>query len=375
MSKLPPIQTRSIPAAQQDWLKRWLVLWEDDRLLQSVPSVAPVVTAGAEADPLVQPYCQHPLQLGEIRLLAPHLTPASSEPVFVAVYSEWKPVGYMIAPFSRFPVPAFTGELFTGWKEAQLRVINVWNSFSMAPDALKASWLVDHLSEEECTRARALFRHTIFGHELMDGLSDLIGPPITLPMDPRLIYQREEVRRLSSLARLQSAANADQESDLEALIQEALRIANSPTQPQWPDTDGELIPFEQALCQQKIQQPALLAAAGDAPTNQVVVCRGATVQAGEKILYVADADGPVRIEQEQTLVPDVLWTLRQVPDEVAATFAGARVLFMQNRSGDFVAEGHVDDTGTIMVMDTLKKSAKAQYPVQGTDLVLFILPG
>jgi hypothetical protein len=376
MSKLPPIQTRAMPTAQQNWLQRWLALWEDDRLLQSLEPAAPPAAGGPAQDPLVQPYHQPPLQLGEIRLLAPHVTPASADPVFVAVYSEWNPVGYMIAPFSRFPVPAFTGELFTGWKEAQLRVLNVWNSFSMAPDALTASWLVDRLSEEECARARALFRHTIFGHELAGDLSALIGPPITHPLDPRLIYQRQEVQRLATLSALQNTGAADDEKDMEEFLQYAWRTAHGAAPPSAASKPaGTLIPYEQVLSAQLAEETEQLAAAGKVSDNQVIICKGAYAQAKMRLVYSATADGGLLLEQNQTLVPDVLWTLRAVPSAVAAQLANARVLFMQGRTSVFVAEGHVDETGTIILMDALKPDPKARYPVKGADLVLFILPG
>lgn len=353
MKKLPDISFIPVAKGQKQHFAQWLVFWRKEQEFKKIDHrslLPPLQVINPPKRPVnVHPYENRPLRLGEIRLLAPHLTPEADEPVYVAVVSEWKPVGFLVAPFSRFTVPALTGELFTGWKEPRLRVLNVWNSYSLSPDALAESWLVDHLSPEECRVARAVFRHAMFGHDLEPALQDRIGPPIVHPEDPRLTYQQEELQRLAGLARIQAAQEPDEvEIDAAALIAEAEAICNA------------------AGCE------AMLGRA-DKLVNRAVILDRTGKACLARWTYTARADGNFVIEPDQKTAPATMWELEGIATEDAEKIAGATVLFVDTVLRRLVAEGEVDESGTIIAASTVDGKALGGQPFDAGNLMLLII--
>lgn len=351
MKRLPPIKTKPFPDEQKMWLTRWFGLWHAE---QQVRPIATTSSPHAETCRAGQPfqvkaYDQAPMQPGEIRLLAPGVTPEADEPVFVAVISEWKPVGFLVTPFSRFPVPGLTGEVFTGWKEPQLRVLNVWNSYSLSPEALRESWLIDQLSPEECRVARAVFRHAIFGHDLEPALQNRIGPPIVHPDDPRLIYQQQELQRLAGLARIQQReGDADTPADVLEFIAEAEAICNA-------------------------EHTELLMAAADTLSNRAVVMDRSGSSGISKLTYTARADGDFVIAAGQTTAPATMWELEDIADQDAEKLADATVLFIDTASKKVVAEGAVDESGSIITASVIHPDALEGQPFDAGNLMLLII--
>jgi hypothetical protein len=357
MSTLPPITVRPVSPARQDFLRRWFALWQTEQHMLAADAPAPPeqATAPATRPVIIHPFHDAPLQLGEIRLLAPELTPEADEPVYIAVISEWKPVGFLVAPFSRFPVPALPGELRTSRTEPRLRTLAVWNGHTLEPHALKQSWLVGHLTPEDTRAARAVFRHVMFGHALDATLLERTGAPLAHPEDPRLTYERAELLRVTGLGRLQHHLDRPvTRGELIDLIAEAERIANTRTDAPRPEEDLAL------AAASNFSNPAIVVVKGDAPRP---VC----------LRFLADADGEFILEPHQTLVPDTLWTLRGITPEDAAKLADANVLLIDKRNKVVVAEGQMDPSGTIVSAHTIKPEALGGQPFHAGDLMLLIM--
>ena len=144
---------------------------------------------------------------GDIRLLSSSLTPSASRPVYVAVFRDWQDdeesgSWKLIAPFGPYTEPATRTELFFSERQPSLQVLSLWNTHSVPVELLDRSWLVDRLTDEELQDAWGVFRYSIAGVPLPEGLLDRVGSPIRDPRDPRHDYQFEEISHLSRVANL-----------------------------------------------------------------------------------------------------------------------------------------------------------------------------
>jgi hypothetical protein len=172
---------------------------DTDSESRNEPAPSPETRCGYDSDPIAP---------GQVRLVSNHLLPASDRPVYIAIYSWWKPLGVLAAPFSRYSAPAFPGELAFDDREAALRVLCLWNSFSLPLFTLSSSWIADSMTELEMSDARAVARHWMRGEDLSAQLRDRTGPPIYRADDPRLDYQREELALIHPLLALQNVEAA-----------------------------------------------------------------------------------------------------------------------------------------------------------------------
>jgi hypothetical protein len=271
------------------------------------------------------------------------------------VISEWKPIGFLVAPFSRYPVPALPGEFRTSRDEPPLKTLALWNSHTMEPNALARSWLVDRLAPEDTRAARAVFRHVMFGHAIADDLLDRTGAPLAHPEDPRLAYERAELLRVTGLGRLQHHLERTvTRGDILNLIAEAERIANTPAAAAAPP-------------------PELALAAATTFHNRAIVLSPAGRPTPGRQTFVAEADGEFILEPGQSMIPSTLWVLRDVNAADAAILAGARVLFLDRRHEALVAEGHVDASGSVLAADHIHPEALAGETLHAGDLTLIIL--
>jgi hypothetical protein len=198
--KLPSLAGMYAEAANK--LRIWLEEYQieeklkeiDEELFKSHERKTPSVSAeqvAAALDVVVAPYDQ-PVEAGQIRLLAPHLTPGNYNLVYVSVYGTWVDDTLLVAPFSRFSTPATAGELLYPGNGMCVRVLEVWNTRNYKPEDLQASWLVDTIDDDDCKDAYTLFEAELFGAVVPPEFSRRVGVPITHPQDPRREYVAEE---------------------------------------------------------------------------------------------------------------------------------------------------------------------------------------
>jgi hypothetical protein len=198
MKKLPPRPFTQLSTTQRDRLSAWLREWEVELKLHKVDSDTSfdqLPEGGMSGTPL-----EWPVNVGEIRLLAPHLLSPGQRPVYILVISKWENDWKLVTPFSQFPWPATHGELLTQRSEGPWQVLQVWNSRTLPNEVIAESWVADTASESLLDEAWAVFKHVTFGAELPDKLASRIGPPVLHPSDPRLDYQRMETALLSGLS-------------------------------------------------------------------------------------------------------------------------------------------------------------------------------
>lgn len=185
-------------------LATWIAHWRTDRQ-SSISALLPVLPADAsrpQPSSDIRPYDSPDFIPGDIRLLDPWLVRGTTRPLLFAVLREWMDGLWLIAPFSRFPVPATVGEWMTGFESSEeLAVLSLWNAHTVPYDVLRKSWFVARLNNSQLANAWSVFQHVATGKPISDDqIKSQIGVPLNHPADPRHDYLTEEVAMMSPLA-------------------------------------------------------------------------------------------------------------------------------------------------------------------------------
>ncbi|MBN1268004.1 MAG: hypothetical protein JXB04_00310 [Kiritimatiellae bacterium] len=181
------------PEAYRTALAAWLTEWYLDRILveQSKPREGqPVASTGKNAADREGP--GEPPGLGQIRLLQPRLPATRERPRYVAVLETYADGSCLIAPFSRFSIPATTDELITGEIALPVQVLCLWNARRVPAATVSDSWSVGALSAGVLDDAAAVRKSLASGTTPTAPLAARTGPPLRHPLDPRMEYLEEE---------------------------------------------------------------------------------------------------------------------------------------------------------------------------------------
>lgn len=203
MKHLSHLHLRPPPEPQQRHLAAWLQEWRTATILEQSEEPPDSGTTGEQTDANaaevpIAPY--DPVDnSGEVRLLSPVIAGADQRPVYVAVLRPPSTGTVLVAPFSRFPVPALPGELLTQHSTPALRVLCLWSAREMTESLVARSWLVDALTQEELDTGLQLLDCLRRRSSLPPGLESLVGPPLVHPDDPRHDYMEEELARMETL--------------------------------------------------------------------------------------------------------------------------------------------------------------------------------
>jgi hypothetical protein len=225
MKSLSKIQWSAIPKAKKAQLEQWLDLRRADLHLRSTFEQESDTSSSSQRSDEQQHGTLHirevapfdgVVAIGQIRLLAPELSPDLMRPLYFAVLKEWDSDTYLIAPFSPYALPATTGELLLHDVSVHFKVLCLWNARTVAKTLVAKSWLVGDLTDDQLKEAWAVFRHAIAGHSLSDAVCDRVGLPIYTSADPRMAYEGEEAAHLEKLISLSEAAleSAQNDADL-----------------------------------------------------------------------------------------------------------------------------------------------------------------
>lgn len=195
MDKKKKDPTTSPITHQRKQLAEWLAEWELDRTLREAD--APEHEAGPTPSRKSLSYegiaTTH--SVGEVSLYHPL---ADEAPLYVLNMEE-RDDRLLLAPFSRFSVPAIPGEWTTGQRTQPLRVLCLWNARWVARTALRPLWVVRHLPARALGEAGELYRCLTEGSAIPSRLAVRCGPPLVHPLDPRHAYIEEEMARFLSL--------------------------------------------------------------------------------------------------------------------------------------------------------------------------------
>lgn len=173
-----------------EYLLSWLFEWS---LHQKICDAERVDDNAGFIEELKSPQLGGMVELSQIRLLYPDCRAAWERPIYAALLDKLDDGNFLAAPFSRFCTPALPGELLTSRPEPQLRVLCVWNSFTMDKERLLTSWHVDTLSEQDIKHALNVRRCLASDCDIPDDLLMRTGPAVLSSQDPRWVYQDEEL--------------------------------------------------------------------------------------------------------------------------------------------------------------------------------------
>ena len=215
--KLPTLDIQPVPQWQKERLDRWLSEWKIDRILidegerekRNEVSLSPASASrltdtqgptGQDVKDMIAPVSKEPdMESGQIRLLSPDISGAECRPVYLAVLNEPKPGAFLAAPYSRFAEPATDGELLTGRQDSCLRVLCLWNARHVPKEVIEKSWSVDKLTDDEVSSALAVIDCITNEMALPADLKERVGSPVQHPLDPRHLYQQEEMEMMETI--------------------------------------------------------------------------------------------------------------------------------------------------------------------------------
>lgn len=179
---------------QRRQLSAWLHEWNLEQSLRRMDIAEHgVLTKGEALTPSAREYPRKgDIAPGRILLLAPRNDRVIDRPIYVLLLAKMQNGIYLIAPFSRFSVPALPGEWLTGLKAAPLRVLCLWNTRGVLRSLLEAGWPATRMSALKIKQAFAVC-HDIWQNQnpaYEPGRN--VGPPLRHPLDPRHEYIAEE---------------------------------------------------------------------------------------------------------------------------------------------------------------------------------------
>ena len=144
---------------------------------------------------------------GRILLLPPRRNSRIDRPIYVLMLAEMESGACLIAPFSRFSVPALPGEWRTGLRAAPLRVLCLWNTRGAVRGLLEAGWPAARMSAMKLKQAFAICQGIWQSDAHTSSPSRNVGPPLRHPLDPRHGYISEETDLLDAATAIEANAN------------------------------------------------------------------------------------------------------------------------------------------------------------------------
>lgn len=141
------------------------------------------------------------IEAGQVRLLSRYVIGDTEYPVHVLVMGPWD-TQWLVAPFSRFPAPATSGEWITGIDDPDLHTLCLWNARTCPEEALDCSWLSGSVDASILEDAWTVFRHTMTGEPLSEAMEERLGMPLMDAIDPRNIWQDDQALLLEPLSSL-----------------------------------------------------------------------------------------------------------------------------------------------------------------------------
>ncbi len=249
------------------------------------------------------------LAVGQIRIMTSAVTLEPKHIPFVAILGRWTESSWLVAPFSRFTIPAVRGEMLTGIDYDFHAVLQCWNAKIIPSILLQKSWKCGELPEQVRIDAYDLFRHLATNTPLMETFQSAIGPALTDPLDFRNDYMAEDKEQFQPLDNRIAMVNQIAASNFEA-----------------------------------IQIPEQQAAAGDELQSQIFIYQN------DDITYFRNAEAinfePVPAKSE---APQFIWTASDVKDK---KYDGAELMFRDKKTGLIIGSGEakVDANGLSLIM-------------------------
>lgn len=167
----------------KEMLAGWLLEWE----LDQSDACPPAPLNNFEPEKLIP-------VVGMVRLLKPVDAFRAAYPRYVVIMKLLGCGNVLVAPFSRFSLPAVPDELLLEKSCPGCAVLSLWNLLTLSKEQLSLSWPSLSLGEEDLNRALNVVNNSADAGRYG-------GPEITVSFDPRLDYLDEERRSWSPLGK------------------------------------------------------------------------------------------------------------------------------------------------------------------------------
>ncbi len=195
-NRLPNVIPYAPSEVQMDVLSQWLA--ERDAPEPSVEDLPLSSEADQTLSVPTHPYDSE-VESGQIRLAAPDGSKTGFDFLYFAVLKKWDDEDWLVAPFSRYSVPAISGELSLQRADTHLRAICLWNARTISEATIQESWVEGCLTAKEQVDVWSVFRHVMTCETLSLDLSERVGARVVRADDPRVEYQNEEAHRMNRL--------------------------------------------------------------------------------------------------------------------------------------------------------------------------------
>jgi len=146
-------------------------------------------------------FAASPPRAGEIRLLSRRVLGDTEYPVYVLLL-EPRDEQWLVAPFSRFPAPATSGEWITGMEDRAFHTLCLWNARICPTEALKCAWLAGSVDAHTLEDARNVWASVSRGTSLPADLQERTGVPLRDHLDVRKLWQDDQKQLLKPLTLL-----------------------------------------------------------------------------------------------------------------------------------------------------------------------------
>lgn len=249
------------------------------------------------------------LAIGQIRVMTSSVTTEPEHIPYIAILGRWTDSSWLVAPFSRFTIPAVRGEMLTGIDYDFHAVLQCWNAKIIPSILLQKSWICGQLPEQVRIDAYDLFRHLATNTPLMDTFQSTVGPALTDPLDIRNNYMLEDKEQLRPLDNRIAMVN---------------QIA--------------------AINWNTVKMPEQQTAAGEELQSKIFICKDGD------ITYFRNAEAinfePVPAKSE---APQFIWMASDVTDK---QYDGAELIFRDKKTGLIIGSGEakVDADGLSLFM-------------------------
>ena len=216
-------KTEQRDGIREKWTENFLAAYELKKQLAAIGDDEIVSETTPEEDAAAREECAKRVRpfdggvaAGQVRMQW-----GPETPTYVLVARKWDETSWLVIPFSPFSAPATETEMKAKTDGGLgLRVLQLWNAFSLLTETLERSWLVHTLPEEETRDALDAWRWTVGVGELTEEQLLRTGLPITNRNDPRVEYRKGEIGKFSKLL-AEDLALAERR-DWEAVVREKM---------------------------------------------------------------------------------------------------------------------------------------------------------
>ena len=203
-------ESSGLPKSEQADFAGWLTAYSEENALNQAFESHPEIwdskefTVDCSKLRAVKSHGDNAVEPGQVRLLKKEAITDTEVPTSILILSQWEDDYWLVAAFSRFPIPATPGELMLN-EETSTRenVLQCWNAQTLPTAVLrKNSYPMGKISEDSRLKACQLYFHLLADDPLPENMEFKTGPKILSAIDPRIQYMQAEKWQIAPLKKI-----------------------------------------------------------------------------------------------------------------------------------------------------------------------------